>query len=163
MAVMAVDIGIEMRQLLRGLGEAAKRGRDMQPAWSSVGALLLKSVRDNFDSSGRPTPWQPLSVKSLLNIGGGARRARTARGRRAIAGHKILIGQSGLLINSINFVADRNGVVVGSNLIYAATHQYGRTTGRGAPIPARPYLVLQQEDESAINKVIANYLTEPLK
>jgi phage gpG-like protein len=46
---------------------------------------------------------------------------------------------------------------VGTNVVYAATHQFGR----GA-IPARPFLMLQDEDRPAICDVLRDYMLRPL-
>jgi phage gpG-like protein len=45
-------------------------------------------------------------------------------------------------------------VVVGSNLPYAATHQFGRQSGRGAPIPARPFLGLSPVNYQDIIRIV---------
>jgi len=48
-------------------------------------------------------------------------------------------------------------VDIGTNVEYGAVHQYGH---KG--IPARPYLMLQDEDEEPIRKAILDHLTQDL-
>lgn len=80
------------------------------------------------------------------------------------------------LRNSIRAVSDENGLEVGTNVIYAATHQYGdrrtirpkkarvlrfRVNGRWVSakqvtvdIPARPFLGISEEDMEAIQDIV---------
>lgn len=52
-------------------------------------------------------------------------------------------------------VIDGDTVLVGTNVIYAATHQFGDDS-RG--IPARPFLGIGDEDENEIESIVDNYL-----
>ncbi len=47
-------------------------------------------------------------------------------------------------------------------MIYAAIHQFGGRAGRGhaAKIPARPFLVVQDDDLEEIKEIILDYLKE---
>jgi phage virion morphogenesis protein len=52
-----------------------------------------------------------------------------------------VLNDSGRLVESIHRELLHDTVMVGSNMEYAATHQYGSDTGwRGSRIPSRPYL-----------------------
>jgi phage virion morphogenesis protein len=73
--------------------------------------------------------------------------ARTRHG-----GHSLLQNE-GDLLDSIQWAVSGDSVEIGSNLVYAATHQHGR----GA-IPARPYLGLSDEDQVEIADVIDDWL-----
>jgi phage virion morphogenesis protein len=163
-----ISLSVECSKLLRDLGEARKRARDMMPAFQQIGEHMQDSILQNFAAGGRPDPWAPLKPRTLIGRAGGARKAYkkrgglTAKAQRTIAGHKILI-QSGALRGSIHYVASSDNVLIGSALVYAATHQYGRTRGRGTPIPARPFLVVQPEDDREISRILTAYLTSPLR
>jgi len=65
---------------------------------------------------------------------------------------KILM-DSGRLANSITFDADNKQVEIGTNLVYAATHQFGRGS-----IPARPYLGFQEGDVEKFEELISEWL-----
>ena len=47
--------------------------------------------------------------------------------------------KSGDLSRSFHLTVSSTAAIVANSKIYAATHQFGRTEGRGAPIPARPF------------------------
>ncbi len=72
------------------------------------------------------------------------------------SGKSFLEGE-GFLLGSLTYEYSPTGhsVEVGSNMIYAATHQYGDAERN---IPARPYLGLSSEDESDLEQVIDNFL-----
>ena len=109
---------------------------NMLPAWTEAGEILVASVAKNFAAGGRP------------------RWPKRAEEREGELGHV-----SGALQASTESFPDQQGVTVASRLPYSATFQYGRQSGRGAPIPARPFIVCQREDEKAIAETIANYIT----
>jgi phage virion morphogenesis protein len=72
-------------------------------------------------------------------------------------GNQSLLESKGMLIGSLGYAVALAGdqVEVGSNLIYAATHQFGDPKRN---IPARPYLGLSGEDEAELEEVIDNFL-----
>jgi phage gpG-like protein len=116
------------------LRDAEARLGNMLPAWTEAGEIMLKSVAKNFEAGGRP-------------------RWPATKGRAAP------LEASGKLHASTEAFPDQQGVTIASRLPYSATQQYGRQSGRGAPIPARPFIVCQREDEKAIAEVLSNYVT----
>lgn len=140
-----VDIGlrVDSDELRRALGATAMRARFLGPVWDQVGDIMLKSIAENFRAGGRP-PWPPL------------KDAGTAKGRRRRRVRGQLLDATGALARSIEARPIAGGIAVGSDLPYAQAHQEGTAT-----IPARPFLVVQPEDERAIVKVIEDYLVSP--
>lgn len=169
----------DLQAKLRRLDE---RMTNMTPFFQEVGEIIRTSVVKNFEEGGRyrspgdwrggSRKWRPLSSVTLFGqtegLGGKRRKGGgffkksgglSKRGERRLGGKKILI-DSGALLNSINWQADRQGVEIGTNRVYAAIHQFGGKAGRGhkVTIPARPYLVVQEEDLDQINDVLEDYL-----
>lgn len=70
------------------------------------------------------------------------------------AGQSLLQGE-GDLLDSISSLVIGDTVEVGSNLVYAATHQFGDDS---RSIPARPYLGLSSEDVSGIDRLSVDAL-----
>jgi phage gpG-like protein len=147
---------------VRMLRAARLRCSDAEP-WRQIGEHMLRSVAENFEGGGRPDRWVPLKTETLIGRVGGARRAYKrsgalrAKAARYIADHKVLV-QSGRLLRSVSYRAASNGCDVGTPVVYAATHQFGRSSGRGAPIPARPFLVMQDGDRSAAAQILERYI-----
>ncbi len=93
-----------LRQLLRGVD-------DFGPVADVIAELLTNSVRQNFDEGGRPEPW-PVSKRADGDAAYGRKSGQT------------LVDTSRLL-NSITGVGNRHGARVGTNVEYAAAHNFG--------------------------------------
>ena len=131
-----MPIGIRME--LRDIGGVKNRlnklaSMDPQRSLPVIGETLVDKVREGFAQERDPygTPWKPLSPVTIAM-------------RRGSGGARIL-QDSRRLYNSISAQVRGNGVAIGTNVIYAATQQFGRASNRmfgraSAPIPARPFL-----------------------
>jgi phage gpG-like protein len=79
-----------------------------------LGMSQLVSVRRTFREQGSPAnSWVPLSPNTIKRDP-----------KRYGPGHKLLINR-GTLLNSITYAVQGNSVVIGTNLKYAAVHQFG--------------------------------------
>lgn len=113
---------------------------DRDALLDAIGTELADQTLDRLGrtkSAPDGTPWRPWS----------ARYARTRHGNHS------LLESTGSLIRSIQQLVSGGSVEVGSNLVYAATHQFGR-----APIPARPYLGLSAADREQIEAIASDFL-----
>ena len=104
-------------------------------------------------------------------------------------GHSLL-QSSGALVNSIQYLVTGGQVEVGSNLVYAAAHQFGVTTKAhkirarrkkylgwpgmtghpvkevnhpGSEIPARPYLGISAENEDEILAIVDAWIDRQMR
>ncbi|HEX9844041.1 MAG TPA: phage virion morphogenesis protein [bacterium] len=91
-------------------------------------------------------PWDPWAP----------RYARTRHG-----GHSLLMGE-GDLLDSIQYLVAGGTVEWGSNLVYAAIHQFGGEEIGMPGLPARPYLGLNPENETELLAVVNDFLDEAL-
>lgn len=89
------------------LGHLIERAEHPRPMWERIGASLVTSTLQRFDNGIDPAGslWPP-SLRALAQ--GGKTLIDTAR-----------------LYQSITFNASDDGVEVGTNVIYAAIHQFG--------------------------------------
>lgn len=71
-----------------------------------------------------------------------------------------LLISEGDLLDSIQFETDSFEVAVGSNKIYAATHQYGDPSRN---IVDRPYLGLSAENEADLVRLTVDFLDEHVR
>jgi len=138
---------ISIIEKLQNINSVSKNFYKIPRLYVGVGEYMLSSVEKNFQLSGRPEKWKRLSPATLKKRTSGKSR----RIRRSINGNKILI-QSARLKNSISYTPTRTKVFIGTNILYAAIHQFGGYAGRGRKvyIPARPYLLIQNEDRQWI-------------
>ena len=161
------------REALRLLRD---RVESLAPAMKEIGEDLTESTKQRFATSTAPdgTRWAENSETTLLRLlfgragmlskgetatGG---RTLTKKGMTGLVGKKPLIGETRNLSSTITYqvVDGGNTLLVGSPEKYASTHQFGAKQGaygstrRGAPIPwgdipARPFLGLSSDDETA--------------
>lgn len=171
-----ITITVDDAQIRQTLEQIARRGADLRPALSAIGALVRESVRANFAQGGRPVPW-----KAIKN-----RKGQPLR-------------DTGRLMNSLTRKVTQNEVLVGTNVVYAAVHHFGaprgslgtvtatvkphmrtirQVFGRKLPtakqvsvrshlrrmpipwgdIPARPFMMVQDDDLVEIRDALARYL-----
>lgn len=142
----AIEAKVDDTGLKKVLGRFLAKAGNMKPAMKIVGQIIRTSVVRNFETGGRPDAWQPLSARTLLTKKGG----------------QILVedGFRGGLMGSLHDEPEADSVRVGTNKIYAAIHHYGGMAGRGrkVKIPARPYMVIQDEDWPEMLAELNEYL-----
>ena len=109
-----------------------------------IGRYLVASTLQRFERERGPDgkPWLK-SARALAE--GGKTLTDTGRLRGSIA-HTVTEGG--------------RAVEAGSNVVYAAIHQFGGRAGRGrrATIPARPYLGIDERDRTNILHIISRAL-----
>lgn len=167
---MGVRITGDIRKLerkLRGL-----QNLRLQPAAHQIGEALVSSTIRRFNEQKAPdgTPWQPLAASSVAPRKKDFTRSGRLRKRaeRRLMNRKILI-QTARLRNSIAFKVKGTSVAVGTNVVYAATHQFGAKAGnfgqtsRGQAIPfgdvpARPFLGISSDDQAEIDRILKRKL-----
>lgn len=155
-----------------GLSARLARARaaltDFSPAMAAIASHLEETTRERFERSAGPdgAAWKP------------SRRAQEQGGRTLI--------DSGRLLASLATFADATRAIVGTNLVYAAIHQFGgviRARGRAAggagalrlpfpdrragtpftlrqsvTLPARPYLGFSAEDRVTVEALLSAHL-----
>jgi len=149
-----IEIKYDDRKVRRMLKRLSRRVSDMTPVMREIGGIVRTSVIKNFEVGGR--------YKAKGSIEGGAKRWRPRKKSRP---QRILI-QSGRLMGSINARPSSDSVKIGpDNVVYGAIHQLGGKAGRGkkVTIPARPYLVIQQEDKTEMIKAIDRHLKKGVR
>jgi len=130
-----------------------------------ISAQMYRAVQLNFQTEGARTPggkWIPLSPVTIA-------LRRKGKG----SGSPRILQDTGYLKNSIIPTYDENQAVVGTNLSYAGIHQYGigrhqvqipattrkdgvavkAHTKSAPPIPARPFMVLNDSDKEKIYRI----------
>lgn len=152
------------------------RSNDLSPVMALFGRQMMKSVRANFDWSGRPVKWEPLKRVVVAPMNRKSRAKGRVAGRARMGGPLVLTGD---LRRSTGFTAEPHDLVIWNrptnDAVKAPVHQYGAVIGRmtkaGQPrrssrgrfvgaivIPARPYLVFQREDLRYFRDLVVSYI-----
>ena len=142
-------IAVEGAAARAGLARVAEVLESPRDAMDEIGRRLVSAALRRFESERGPDgrPW--LRSARALTEGG---RTLTDSGRlRASIAHSV--------------AADGRAVLVGSDVAYAAIHQFGSRaggarrrgggTGRRGQLPARPYLGIDESDRDAIRRILA--------
>lgn len=163
---MQVEVKIEDKEVKEALKKAAERIGDLTPVMRTIGEVVRTSIERNFIASGRPK-WKP---SGRVKKKGGQTLSDSGVLRRSFS------------VNEAIIRATRNSVSVGTNVKYAAIHQLGGRTRAhdirpknkkalrtpfglfrkvrhpGSVIPARPFLMVQDEDWTEIEHTINDYI-----
>jgi phage gpG-like protein len=146
------------RQAIR---EAISLLTDMTPVYQDIGEYMTEATRQRFQKGVSPdgTAWAPKSPTTL------ERYRRLGYGTLS----RPLIGPAKALSRQIQRVVSRDGVTIGSSLIYSGVQQEGAARGafgtdrRGRPIPwgripARTWLGISAADETAIVEIAEEHI-----
>lgn len=146
---------------------------DLRDAMQEIGMYIVSRTMERFEQEG--PGWPPLSPATLRS----RRRGRVSGVRRmldrirsAITGRSAysakILQDTGRLRASIGAPAGEGvfrvrprEVVVGTNVPYAAVHQFGTNrAGRShaVHIPARPFLKIEDEDVRVMQEIIRQYI-----
>jgi phage virion morphogenesis protein len=128
---MKGTITIDDLNVQTALARLAQQVSNKTPVLDAIGADILKRVQLNFRNSQSPEgmPWQKL---------------KSRQGQPLV--------DSGRLRNSITYEAGSDSVSIGTNLVYAAVHQFGHTFNRQAR--AHTLHFKQGKDGSIGNKFV---------
>ena len=160
---MKIDIEIKNQKALQALNILARRGDDLSPAMQAIAGVLVDDIEQAFQSEQSPEgeAWASLSDTTIK------RREKFGYW----PGQKLQ--QTGRLAGSITSSFGKDYAVAGTNVIYAATHQFGAERGsfgrdrHGRPIPwgnipERPFLGISNEGRREIERIIARFIRTPL-
>ena len=149
---MKVSIDLDADALRETLDKISTATTDMKPALQLAGIEALKFVARNFREEGRPK-WSPLSPKTIERRRGKSGKILQDTGKLR---NSIVNAAAGKAPGAVWQVSDKY-LLAGTNLVYAATHQYGRDK-----IPARPYLPEPNDPEllAAIEKKLERYFAD---
>lgn len=163
---MEIRFQITRDELSAGINRALAASEDFTPAMREIAGMMEFAVRERFERGEDPSgkPWQP------------SQRALEQGGKT--------LSDTAALLSSVASDSDRFSAVVGTNLIYAAIHQFGgeqqvpahqRTVtsvfGRKLPapatqsvrahsrtMPARPFLGFGPYETEEIETILGDHL-----
>ena len=143
-----MHIAIEVQGISEAIAHLQKIGKtakNLTPLHRHIGNILQNSIEQSFESEASPfgKSWIP---------------SKKTEGKT--------LTKSGDLSGGFTTDADSTGVSVGTNLVYAAIHQFGGQAGRkrSVTLPARPFLPVSNsgELEKGVRAEIMEYLAKKL-
>lgn len=149
----SITISVEDKAITNALHELQSKVIDLRPVLLKIGEIVQKSTEDrlnsgkNVDPTGKPwvtlQPWYQKAKKKRQNQ---------------------ILSLEGHLADSITHdVIDGHTAVVGTNVPYAAIHQFGGLVGKGSPfagkeIKARPFLGISNDDKENILDAVLDHM-----
>lgn len=126
-----------------------------EPLTRAVREVVIPSMQENFNVGGRPE-WEPISDATSLIKG----KVTASQGTLVRTG-TLQKNMAFLSLWSINTTSAAI-TELPSRIAYGGIHQAGSSSGsgRGSNIPARPFAVIQDEDEDKISDVFDRWLGE---
>lgn len=114
MSGTSIRIEVADAEVAAGIQRLVDTGRDLRPAFDAIGAALLFSTQRRFEAKAGPdgAAWAPFAPSTLKRMPESRRPGELLRDR-------------GRLYGSLTFAADSGSVEVGTNVVYAAIHQFG--------------------------------------
>lgn len=134
---------VDDRSAMRRIGKLLKEMWNLEPVFADFGEYMVNEIQERFDDESGPdgTGWDDLKPATW-------RRKKIPK----------VLTETSRLRDSIAYRAERRRVRIGTNVVYAAIHQLGGTAGRGAKIPARPFLGVNSRDLTELEDIMKDYL-----
>lgn len=163
------DFEIKSGMVLDVLNQVESKLDNPNPMLADMGEYLTSSTQERFRTSTAPdgSKWAANSETTYINILGQAHSRKdgkiNTKGVNRVMSKKPLV-VSGTLRDQIHYQISGDLLLVGSNMIYAATQQFGAKKGQfgnGAPwgdIPAREYLGISLADETELYAIAEDHL-----
>lgn len=122
---MPVTVQVDERRANIQLNELRDAVTDTRPLLNIAGEVMRGSIAQTFREEGSPAgSWPKLALSTL-------------RKRAYTTGHKLLI-MTGRLFGSISYVTTPEALTIGTNVPYAAVHQFGSADYHGGAAAAVP-------------------------
>jgi phage virion morphogenesis protein len=138
-----ITVKVTDNAVKKAMARLSRRMADPSPVMLAISEALKTQTSDNFSAQAGPLgKWPPLKYK---------RKGRDTNPQ--------ILTDSARLRNSITATHSRNTAVVGTNVVYAAIHQFGGTIN----MPARSQLSYFKQDKRGsvgrlfVRKDAANY------
>lgn len=137
-----VDSG-DIREIEKALHNLLEKTGDVQPAFRDIGEYLLRSHDERFRAGIDPDGnlWDELNPKYA------AKKPKNQ--------DKVLV-LSGDLMDSLHYYVSPTELLFGTNLIYGATHQFGRPDDN---IKQRRFLGISDKDKTDILTILERHLS----
>lgn len=161
MAGVSIEVTIQDEAVRRQFAYLVRVMDDTTPLMAAIGTGLVASTHRRFLAQVSPegAGWAPVHPSY-----------------RPLKRNSRILTESGRLAGSINPQASKDHVVVGTNVIYAAIHQFGGTIepksashlvfrlasgvvlANSVTLPARPFLGISADDEEMIGDEVEDFV-----
>ena len=148
-----ITVNVDNAEVVAELRRLQQAVSNMTPVFKAIGQVIKSEIELTFRDTKSPDGinWQALSPVTI------ARRRNNS---------SVPLNDTGRLKNSLTYVADDKKVQVGTNLVYAAMQNFGKSKAQmptlWGDVPARPFLPsnnLPSDWEQEILTIIRRHLS----
>jgi phage gpG-like protein len=150
--MLTLRLDLDARDVLKGFDKMSTQGRSLGRAFRVIKPEMRLDQKDHAAKRAGPDgPWPARSTGTS---------ARQSRGRRYLGKRRRKSNRRplGRLVTAITYSASNAGVFATSRIPWSNVHQVGGKVGRGARLPARPFLWISDRlidrSELVIERVI---------
>lgn len=137
-------VEVDTREVEAALAELERRGQNPAPAMRVIRKEMRLDQRDHArEKEGPEGKWPARAASTIAKIRKGSGRARRPMGR---------------LVSAVAYTAERSRVVGRSLVRWSGSHMEGDRVGRGATLPARPFLWISDKLLDTAETVLARFL-----
>ncbi len=152
--MIEVTVVTNKNKILSNFSKLESKMDNLSVPLKQAGLFMIGSIDKNFRSQGRPKKWINLKPATIRQRRGGGFAAK-------------ILQDTGRLKQSIAMSTVSKSVVkVGTSVQYGKVHQLGSvsSTRRGVRvIPQRKFLLFQESDKIAIDKIFAKHISNQIK
>ena len=172
---IAIRVEVDDKEFKKYMSQAIRRGKNLKPPLKRCGMVMLRSFSDNFKRGGRPKRWKRLTPNTI------AGRRKQSKKVLQDTGKLRMSTLSKVAPGNIHRQGE-NSLVMGSNLKIAQYHQWGTKPYTIVPknrkvlrfmtatgpafarkvnhpgLPARPFIMIQDEDVKAFVGIFRDYV-----
>ncbi|MCX2717826.1 phage virion morphogenesis protein [Helicobacter sp. MIT 21-1697] len=148
---------IPLAQCVKIMQDMQAKANDLEPVMAHIANALYNSTSQSFEKESSPfgEKWTPLAPSTL----------------KKSKGIKKKLIDKGKLVKSIHTAHTSTQASIGTNIKYAAIHQFGGYAGRGhkSKIPQRAFLPIDKEGnipknvQEDIKEAVIDYMLEDFK
>lgn len=159
---MAARIDVDLRKLDKAIKRAEKAGFDLRPAFRLLRKPLRKDQKAHMAAQQGPRgKWQALAAatrEKRMRVGGRAGK-HTKRGKlKKSAQRKLNRILSSKLLTGAKIKVRPTAISIRAKGDWAGVHQKGGRVGRGARVPARPFMWVSDQLGRAAADAFARHL-----
>ena len=143
---MNIEIKYKDKEVTTAIQRLLAAGADLSPLMRELAGHLQDSVEESFERERDPVTGASWPERKAFTL-----KSKPYRDKQP----KKILQFDGHLLRSVLADWSKTEAIAGTNVIYAATHQFG-DEGRG--IPARAYLGLWPEHKRAIESAVVQFV-----
>lgn len=152
---MALKLRLELdaRPVLAGFDDMRRASRELGSVFREIRPVMRADQKDHASKAAGPDgKWAPRAASTLGRMSRGSRRFKGTR-RRKLSRRPL-----GRLVTAVTYSASKAGVFATSRVAWSNVHQEGGRVGRGARLPARPFLWISDSLADTAARAIAEHV-----